>query len=110
MYAFRKSPENVRGDYQNYDLVFSGHFHYSQIFSKFNKTEDSVRRNKHAAMFINPGSVGQPRNHNPAAQCILIDRLLNMSFRAVSYDIEKGMELYCGQADVFYRDRLEHGV
>ena len=30
-------------------------------------------RNKKRTMFINPGSVGQPRNHNPRAQFVLWD-------------------------------------
>ncbi len=103
-------PEDVRGNYQNYNLVFSGHSHYSHIFTKFYDTKDIKRRDKHAVLFINPGSVGQPRNHNPNAQYALIDENLNVQLRSVPYDLIKAMEAYDGQIDRFYRDRLEFGV
>lgn len=104
------SPEDVRGDYRDFDLVFSGHSHYSHVFTIFYDTTDSNKRNKHAVTFINPGSVGQPRNHNPNAQYVLIDDSLNVSFRSVGYDVEKAMGLYHGKVDMFYRDRLKFGV
>ncbi len=104
------SPEDVRGDYQEYDLVFSGHSHYSHIFKKFYDAEDTNRRNKHAVMFVNPGSVGQPRNHNPNAQYALIDENFNVQLRSVKYEVDKAMALYDSQVDLFYRDRLEFGV
>ena len=31
----------------------------------FYKVDDPLMRNKKKVIFINPGSVGQPRNHNP---------------------------------------------
>ena len=104
------SPDNVRGDYYNLDIVFSGHSHYSHVFTKFYDADDSIRRNKHAVTFINPGSVGQPRNHNPAAQYALLDNNLNVCLRCIPYDVEKAMELYDGKIDIFYRDRLKNGV
>ncbi len=103
------SLEDVRGDYHSYDLVFSGHSHYSHVFSKFYDTKDKNRRDKHAVMFINPGSVGQPRNHNPNAQYALIDQKMNVQLRSVEYEVFKAMETYDGHVDLFYRDRLEYG-
>ena len=105
------SADSVYGDYQDYDLVFSGHSHYSHMFTKFYDANDPDRRNKHAVLFINPGSVGQPRNHNNNAQYALIC-LDNMSvyMRSVSYDIDAAMSLYDGSVDLFYRDRLINGV
>lgn len=46
-------------------------------------------------MFINPGSVGQPRNHNPRAQFVLWDTETD-EFRmcAVNYDIKKNSKLF----------------
>ena len=61
-------------------------------------------------MFINPGSVGQPRNHNPNAQYALIDENFNVQLRSVKYEVDKAMALYGSQVDLFYRDRLEFGV
>ncbi len=103
-------PDNVRGDYRKYDLVFSGHSHYSHMFTKFYDADDPYHRNKHATTFINPGSVGQPRNHNPNAQYALIDEDMNAQLRSVTYDVDRAMALYSGQVDIFYRDRLKFGV
>ena len=104
-------PENVRGDYRNYDIVLSGHSHYSHVFSKFYEAEDPERRNKHAVLFVNPGSVGQPRNHNPHAQYALLDlETKAVILRAVPYEIEKAMSLYDGSVDEFYKNRLKYGV
>ena len=61
-------PEELRGDYCGYDIVLSGHSHYSHCFTHFYQVDNPELRNKKAVMFINPGSVGQPRNQNPYAQ------------------------------------------
>ncbi|MBO4637538.1 MAG: metallophosphoesterase family protein [Clostridiales bacterium] len=104
-------PDNVRGDYSPYDIVLSGHSHYSHCFTKFYDVDDPVMRNKKAVTFINPGSVGQPRNHNPKAQYALLDvSSMNVIMRAVSYNIDAAMALYNGQVDEFYKTRLKNGV
>ena len=102
--------DDVHGDYSLYDLVVSGHSHYSQVFTKFYDDENKAKRNKHAVTFVNPGSVGQPRNHNRCAQYALIDSNLSIQLRCIPYDVEKAMALYDGSVDAFYRDRLEYGV
>lgn len=105
------APENVRGDYSPYDIVLSGHSHYTHMFTRFYGCDDPERRNRHAALFINPGSVGQPRNHNPAAQYALLDiRTGTVMLRAVPYDTGAAMALYDGSVDDFYRARLKFGV
>lgn len=105
------TPDNLRGDYGEYDLVFSGHSHFSHCFSWLYATEDSVRRNKKAVVFINPGSVGQPRNHNPLAQYSILDvDSMTVQMRAVQYDVEKAMSFFDGSVDDFYRERLKYGV
>lgn len=104
-------PDNVRGDYSAYDIVFSGHSHYAHAFTKFYEADDPDRRGKHAVWFINPGSVGQPRNHNPHAQYALLDTAsMTVTLRAVPYDVEAAMALYDGSVDDFYRERLQYGV
>lgn len=104
-------PENIRGDYSAYDIVLSGHSHYSQMFTKFYDADDKDRRDKHAVLFVNPGSVGQPRNHNPNAQYALFDeKTRSVIFRAVKYDVGTAMNLYTDSVDLFYRDRLKYGV
>ncbi len=105
------SPDNVRGDYGQYDMVLSGHSHYSHIFTKFYDKDDPERRNKHAVRFVNPGSVGQPRNHNPNAQYALLDLATgDVLLRSVPYDINAAMSLFDGSVDDFYRIRLKTGV
>lgn len=104
-------PENVRGDYKDFDIVFSGHSHYPHAFAKFYETCDPKRRNKHAALFVNPGSVGQPRNHDPQAQYAIFDsQTQSVMMRRVKYPVDKAMSLYDGSVDDFYRARLEYGV
>jgi len=61
--------------------------------------------------FINPGSVGQPRNHNPNAQYALYDAETDsVIMRAVPYDVYKAMSLYDKSVDKFYRERLKQGI
>ena len=68
-------------------------------------------QHKKKTVFINPGSVGQPRNLNPMAQyCILNTGTGQVDMRKVPYDIGKEQASYHGQVDDFYRERLESGV
>ncbi len=102
---------SLEDHYCKYDVVFSGHSHYSHMFSKFYNAEDPDRRNKHAVMFINPGFVGQPRNHTPGAQYALADfDSMSVQLRAVEYDVESAMSLYDGNVDSFYKNRLRNGI
>ena len=104
-------PGQLRGDYGAYDVVLSGHSHYAHVFSQFYEADDPARRNKHETRFINPGSVGQPRNHSPAAQYALFEpQTMAVSLRAVPYDVDAAMALFDGSVDDFYRARLKTGV
>lgn len=104
-------PDKVNGDYSEYDIVFSGHSHYSHMFTKFYHCKDEKMRNKHAVLFINPGSVGQPRNHHPQAQYVIFDTdTRSADLRSVDYDIEKAASYFDGTVDDFYRRRLFAGV
>ena len=105
------SVDDLKGDYSFYDIVLSGHSHYSHFFTMFYDASSPDRRNKHAVLFINPGSVGQPRNHNPAAQYALLDmNTLSVIFKSVNYDVDSAMKLFDGSVDDFYRSRLKNGV
>lgn len=105
------APGELHGDYAAYDLVLSGHSHLPHVFSFCYPCDDPARRNRHTVTFVNPGSVGQPRNHNPLAQYALLDaESMSVSLRCVPYDTEAAMRLFHGQTDVFYRDRLKTGV
>jgi len=104
-------PDNLNGDYSNYDIVLSGHSHFPHVFQKFYETDNPDMRNKKSVLFINPGSVGQPRNHNPNAQyAILNTELMGVDLKAVKYPKEESMSLFDGSIDDFYRKRLKNGI
>lgn len=104
-------PENVYGDYRNYDYVFSGHSHCSHCFDMFYDNENAAYRNKKRVMFINPGSVGQPRNHNPDASYAQMDvETEEISLKRVAYDVEEEQRYFSDRIDHFYKLRLEKGI
>lgn len=105
------TPQGPFEGYEAYDYVLSGHSHVAQAFPVFYDTGHSEMRGKKRTIFINPGSVGQPRNHDPRAQYILLDTEQGLCFRTVDYDIPAEQMLYRnGEVDVFYRDRLAYGI
>lgn len=90
--------EDLHGEYSAYDFVLSGHSHCSHYFTRS------------TTVFVNPGSVGQPRNGNPQAQYALIDfKTLEVQLQAVSYDIELEQSLFTDEVDAYYRIRLKEG-
>ena len=44
------APDNLRGNYSSYDIVLSGHSHYSHCFTHFYPIEKPELRNKKAVM------------------------------------------------------------
>ena len=104
-------PGNLRGEYNDFDLVLSGHSHYSHCFTYFYAVDDPQLRNKKAVTFINPGSVGQPRNQNPNAQYAVISLpSKRVELRAVQYDVGLEQSLYTDEVDEFYKNRLTRGI
>ena len=104
-------PDNLNGDYIDYEIVLSGHSHYPHVFQKFYEFENPDFRNKKSVLFINPGSVGQPRNHNPNAQYAILDTdSMGVDLRYIEYPKDKAMALYDGSIDEFYKKRLENGI
>lgn len=105
------SPGDLRADYGGYDFVFSGHSHYSHCFTQFYDLENKELRNKKAVIFINPGSVGQPRNQNPCAQyAVLYLPSKRTELRAVAYDVEYEQSLFPDEIHEFYKLRLGKGI
>ena len=96
--------------YEPYDYVLSGHSHYAHVFEHFYPVDNPEYRNKKKVIFINPGSVGQPRNHNPKAQYAILDTCNGVSLISVPYDILFEQSLFTDKVDTFYRDRLTNGV
>lgn len=104
-------PDNTEGDYVKYDYVFSGHSHIPHCFSKYYTVNDKTHRNKKKTVFINPGSVGQPRNLNcNAAFAILQLDTGEVFLNNCEYDIEKEQRYFDMSIDLFYKERLSMGV
>lgn len=104
-------PDDLNGDYQQYDMVFSGHSHCPHCFTHFYQSDNKNLRNRKAVLFINPGSVGQPRNHNPYAQyAVLSLPSRRVDLRAVAYDVQAEQALYTDEVDEFYKNRLTYGI
>lgn len=99
--------------YAKYDYVISGHSHIPNFTEKFFEDKSKPEyRNKKRTVFLNPGSVGQPRNHNPKAQYLLVDLKEEIfHFNSVRYDVEYEQALYEGtEIDSFYKSRLTNGI
>lgn len=97
--------------YRAYDYVFSGHSHLPHFFEVFYAADDPANRNRKKTVFLNPGSVGQPRNLNPMAQFAVLDfETGEVNLIKVPYDIAEEQKAYAGQVDDFYKVRLERGI
>jgi predicted phosphodiesterase len=97
--------------YRKYDYVFSGHSHLPHVFAEYYDVSEPLYRNIKRTMFINPGSVGQPRNHNPRAQFAIWDTFTDeIKLCCVDYDIKKEQAAFSNNVDIFYKERLEVGV
>lgn len=80
-------------------FILFGHTHLPVIFSideDMNvsgaaiRDETTVRLKPHLRYLINPGSVGQPRDRNPAASCVILDTdKRTAQFLRVPYDVER---------------------
>ena len=103
--------ELMREEYAEYDYVLTAHSHVCHYFEVLFKADSPATRNKKKTIFINPGSVGQPRNINPCAQFGIIDTVTTeYEHVCVPYDIEAEQKLYTDEVDVFYKDRLTLGI
>lgn len=97
--------------YSEFDYVISGHSHIPHYVEFFYDADSPSYRNKKRTVFINPGSIGQPRNHCPNAQYGILDTSSgNYEHRSVRYDIKAEQALFDSRVDVFYKTRLSLGV
>ena len=97
--------------YKKYDYVLHGHSHVPQYYEVFYADENPAMRNKKKNVFVNPGSVGQPRNHNPRAQyAILNTETGECQLLSAEYNIAYEQSLYPAEIDPFYKERLERGI
>jgi predicted phosphodiesterase len=80
-------------------IILYGHTHLPAVFSidaEQNvrgfavREEATVKLDPKQRYLINPGSVGQPRDRNPAAACLILDTdKRTVQFLRVDYDVEK---------------------
>lgn len=97
--------------YAFYNYVFSGHTHIPHYYEVFYKANLPEYRNRKKTIFLNPGSVGQPRNQNSEAQYLYVDLMAEVfHHNSVKYNIDKEQSLYTNEIDEFYRDRLSKGI
>ena len=105
------SYESANENYLKYDFVVSGHSHRPNYFEKYFSFNNADTRGKKRVVFINPGSVGQPRNHNPRACYAIIDTITeSVHLNSTDYDIKAEQSLYVPEIDEFYKTRLEKGI
>ena len=105
------SHEETGDEYARYDFVFSGHSHIPHFFEQFYDDDNTKYRNKKRTVFINPGSVGQPRNHDANAHYVVLE-LENMivQMKTVPYDVDAELEAFRPDVDEFYKNRLKIGI
>ena len=105
------APESAGDAYQPYDIVLSGHTHRPHYFERYYSAPDSPYRGEKKTIFINPGSVGQPRNHNPMAQYAILDTQTGEAVLAsCPYHIREEQALYPPELPAFYQERLALGI
>jgi len=102
-------------------FILFGHTHLPAVFSIDKdrnvkgfavRSDATVRLTPNERYLINPGSVGQPRDRNPSASCMLFDsEKRSVQFFRVEYDIGKAQAaiLKAGLPDVLAQ-RLRYGT
>ena len=106
-----KKEEMEREIYASYDFVLSGHTHIPHYHEYFYPVNQPSLRNLKKTIFINSGSVGQPRNHNNQSQfCVLDFSTEWICFEKVDYDIKREVTFFSDKVDSFYKERLLLGV
>ena len=97
--------------YADYDVVFMGHSHRPLYFEKYFESDNPNTRFQKKTLFINPGSVGQPRNINPCSQFVVFDTCdENCEFVKLKYDCSEEQKDFSKYVDDFYKTRLQLGI
>lgn len=99
--------------YRSYDIVLSGHTHRPHFFERYYPSPGSPYRGEKKTVFINPGAVGQPRNHDPMARYAVYDTQTGETVLAgAAYPVQAEQSLYPAQRSdfSFYKERLALGI
>lgn len=105
------------GDFETRTCLF-GHTHFPVLYAATDGAVSRVNRSLGAAsplpegrLFLNPGSVGQPRDGNPDSSYLVLDLGAgSVEFRRVPYDIARTQELMREhRLPTWLVERLSHG-
>jgi predicted phosphodiesterase len=107
-----RPPATAAPAYQPYDVVFCGHTHLPIFWEEFYPDGNAARRGRKKTVFVNPGSIGQPRNHDVRAHYAVWDPAKDdgWQFHKVAYDVVAEQERFPAEVHEFYRLRLAAGV
>ena len=91
-YVFDQLEAEANFNYQSTSVCFHGHTHVPVVFEKIGRVERHVFTRVKVALgakyFINVGSVGQPRDHDPRASYAIYDvDKREVELRRIPYDI-----------------------
>jgi len=102
--------DSISDDYLDYSYVISAHSHKPHFF-EYVFNQSATKNTEHKTIFINPGSVGQPRNGNALAQYCVLDTISeSISFEKVHYNLLKAQkEIIALGFNSYYSDRLSYG-
>jgi len=94
--SLKLNTDLLQKDYPEQNICFFGHTHVAFLsrggtFELPEKGRHKIEDYEKQIVFINPGSVGQPRGglSNSASYCILNTEIGEVNFREVKYDIDK---------------------
>lgn len=80
---------------KNISLCFHGHSHMQGVYARdhffadHHLSDQKVKQSKYQALLVCPGSVGQPRNGKPHAQCAIYDRVdKKINFFSLPYPVD----------------------
>jgi diadenosine tetraphosphatase ApaH/serine/threonine PP2A family protein phosphatase len=96
-------------------LCFFGHTHVSVSYSLdkgriADSRAEAISLRKGVKYLVNPGSVGQPRDKDPRASCLVYDSRGDVEFRRVEYPIEGAQrKIIESGLNGFLAERLSHG-
>jgi diadenosine tetraphosphatase ApaH/serine/threonine PP2A family protein phosphatase len=93
-YVFEKLAAAASFTYQNTSICFFGHTHVPVVFIRDNTvrggTYSKFKPEPGRKYFVNVGSVGEPRDGNPAAAYVIYDMSDgSIELRRIPYDVEK---------------------
>jgi predicted phosphodiesterase len=93
-YIFNPEEAAPSFEKQNRNLAFFGHTHWPATFIDGEPIQHSLQKTvplePPAKMFINVGSVGQPRDSVPDSSCVVVDfDRKRVEFKRVPYDIAR---------------------